>query len=185
MKQELYLFIVIFVVLLGGCASSQEEKELKRFLRVWSRVKPFYTERVALIAQEGFLNPALSIMLHEDLKTNSAFCEAFSSEFSSFEEYVNTFSNVSLHYTFLSFQENLQGRSSVVLMREIEDVLIKSEGDSSPQAKQKRMMATLLYERLKQYRELEKSVSTNWMKAVLNHARELGSVYAGLVEDMK
>lgn len=178
-----YIFgFCLFVFFMSGCTRAPEERSIRNFLALWADLRPFYINKVGIIASRGFLNPSLVSVLHEDLLTNTGFCNMVTQRFRSVEEYVDVFSNVTIHYVFLSFTENLAGRSPDVVMRELDDVFVKIETIPDRQMrKQKRKAALLLRTRLEEYKTVRFTVSSNWIRAVYRHAKELGQLYESLV----
>ncbi len=175
--------VFVLITFLVGCALSQEEKEVKQFLSLWNEVRPFYTNKVGFIASTGFFNPAIMGALHQDLETNNVFVAIVTQKFSSVEEYIKTFSNITLHYAYLSFSESLADRSPEVLVRQIDDMIKQLEKETNAPDKEKRIQtALLLQKRLREYQALEGQISPRWVKLVYRYSEDLGKVYRSLIQ---
>ncbi|URA10481.1 hypothetical protein [Thermospira aquatica] len=178
-----WLLLLGVVLSFLGCVQREEEKAVRDFLRVWEDVRPFYRDRVSLIASRGFLDGALIPLLHKDLVTNALFCKVVTQHFDTVESYIEVFSNISLHYTYLSFSESLGGRSPAVIARQIEDTIVALESlPESKEREQRLALASMMKKRLTQYETLRPLVSSNWIRVIYRHAQELGKVYQGLLE---
>ncbi|MFN4216108.1 MAG: hypothetical protein ACK4HQ_01710 [Brevinematales bacterium] len=181
MKIKRVFFVII--VLFMGCALSYEEREMRQFLSLWNDVHPFYTNKVGFIASTGFFNPGIISTLHQDLRTNEVFVAMVTQKFSSLEEYIVTFSNITLHYAYLSFYESLSGRSPDVLVREIDDIIKQLETKANVPEKEKKIQnALLLQKRLREYQALQGQISSRWVKLVYRYAEDLGKVYKSLIQ---
>ncbi len=182
-KKWLWLVLIGCGVILFGCSRRAEEKAVIDFLQVWENVRPFYKEKVSLIASKGFLDISLIPLLHQDLVTNELFCHIVTQRFGTVDAYIEVFSNVSLHYTYLSFSESLEGRSPQVMIRQMDDTIVALESLPVSEEREKRLaMAFLMRKRFEQYEALQSTVSTNWIKVVYRYAQKLGTVYQSLLE---
>ncbi|MCX7882969.1 MAG: hypothetical protein N2314_07085 [Brevinematales bacterium] len=182
MKRKIIFFVVPIVIMMVGCSLSSEERNVRQFLSLWDKVCPFYTNKVSAIATRGFLNPETITLLHQDLQTNEAFVTLVTQKFSSLESYIQTFSNITLHYAYISFSESLAGRSPEILIRELNDVLKQEKTITNTREREKRRStALLLQQRLREYQLLQAHVSPQWVKLVHRYAKELGHVYSRLI----